>query len=233
MPTRRCTASSTISASRNRASNSRTALFFNGIENMSIRVSRQEPDTHLLHDVLIYDNRIAANGNMNTIVADSGYIRLSDDKRFLLVDAFQRRDVRAKTRNSQWFKSRLRHHIFDKQDQTIPHGRLRHAAQRRQPIFEQPDQEHQRAAAGYRLAEILVNNATTRSYEPLLTLGVGLPLGTQTPRQGADMEPGADAGQKLAQHVLVRRVGRKEALNQLYRSKVEWHKGKYRFRCRS
>ena len=32
-------------------------LFFNGIENMSIRVSRQEPDTHLLHDVLIYDNR--------------------------------------------------------------------------------------------------------------------------------------------------------------------------------
>ena len=46
-------------------------LFFNGIDNMSIRVSHQEPDTHLLHDVLIYDNR-AANGNMNTIVADSG-----------------------------------------------------------------------------------------------------------------------------------------------------------------
>ena len=59
-------------------------LFFNGIDNMSIRVSRQEPETHLLRDVLIYDNRIA-DGNMNTIVADSGYIRLSDDKRFLLV----------------------------------------------------------------------------------------------------------------------------------------------------
>ena len=29
-------------------------LFFNGIDNMSIRVSHQEPDTHLLHDVLIY-----------------------------------------------------------------------------------------------------------------------------------------------------------------------------------
>ena len=58
-------------------------LFFNGIDNMSIRVSHQEPDTHLLHDVLIYDNR-AANGNMNTIVADSGYIRLSDDKKYLL-----------------------------------------------------------------------------------------------------------------------------------------------------
>ena len=45
-------------------------LFFNGIDNMSIRVSRQEPETHLLRDVLIYDNRIA-DGNMNTIVADS------------------------------------------------------------------------------------------------------------------------------------------------------------------
>ena len=62
-------------------------LFFNGIDNMSIRVSRQEPKTHLLRDVLIYDNRIA-DGNMNTIVADSGYIRLSDDKRFLLVTLF-------------------------------------------------------------------------------------------------------------------------------------------------
>ena len=62
-------------------------LFFNGIDNMSIRVSWQEPKTHLLRDVLIYDNRIA-DGNMNTIVADSGYIRLSDDKRFLLVTLF-------------------------------------------------------------------------------------------------------------------------------------------------
>ena len=62
-------------------------LFFNGIENMSIRVARQEPESHLLRDVLIYDNR-STNGNMTTTVADSGYIRLSDDKRFLLVTLF-------------------------------------------------------------------------------------------------------------------------------------------------
>ena len=88
-------------------------LFFNGIDNMSIRVSRQEPKTHLLRDVLIYDNRIA-DGNMNTIVADSGYIRLSDDKRFLLVTLFNG-EMYEQTRNSQWFtQSRLRHHIVDK-----------------------------------------------------------------------------------------------------------------------
>ncbi|MFR9624269.1 MAG: LptF/LptG family permease, partial [Rikenellaceae bacterium] len=32
-------------------------LFFNGIENMSIRVGTQDPKTKLLRDVLIYDNR--------------------------------------------------------------------------------------------------------------------------------------------------------------------------------
>ena len=94
-------------------------LFFNGIDNMSIRVSRQEPETHLLHDVLIYDNR-AANGDMNTIVADSGYIRLSDDKKYLLVTLFNG-ETYEQTRSSQWFtQSKLRHHIFEKQDQVIP-----------------------------------------------------------------------------------------------------------------
>lgn len=93
-------------------------LFFNGIDNMSIRVGRQDPETHLLRDVLIYDNR-AVNGNMNTIVADSGYIRLSDDKKFLLVTLFHG-ETYEQTRNSQWYtKSSLRHHTFDMQDQRI------------------------------------------------------------------------------------------------------------------
>ena len=52
---------------------------------------------------------------MNTILADSGYIRLSDDKRFLLVTLFHG-ETYEQTRNSQWFtKSALRHHIFDLQ----------------------------------------------------------------------------------------------------------------------
>ena len=102
-------------------------LFFNGIDNMSIRVSQQEPDTHLLHDVLIYDNR-AANGNMNTIVADSGYIRLSDDKKYLLVTLFHG-ETYEQTRNSQWFtKSALRHHTFDLQDRSSPWRDSRWAA---------------------------------------------------------------------------------------------------------
>jgi len=66
----------------------RDGLFFNGLDDMSIRVGHQDPDTHLLYDVLIYDNRPTNRGNMNTIVADSGYIRLSDDRRSLLVTLY-------------------------------------------------------------------------------------------------------------------------------------------------
>ena len=71
-------------------------LFFNGIDGMSIRVGHQNQETGLLTDVLIYDNRNAS-GNMTTTVADSGYIRLSDDKRFLEITLFngERYELRA------------------------------------------------------------------------------------------------------------------------------------------
>ncbi len=60
--------------------------FFNGIDDMSIRVGHQDKETGRLNDVLIYDTRNQSkNGTMSTTLADSGYIRLSDDKRYLLV----------------------------------------------------------------------------------------------------------------------------------------------------
>jgi lipopolysaccharide export system permease protein len=63
-------------------------LFFNGIdENLSIRVEHQDPETGLLNNILIYDNRQSA-GNMRTTIAESGYIRLTDDKKFLLITLY-------------------------------------------------------------------------------------------------------------------------------------------------
>lgn len=94
-------------------------LFFNGIDNMSIRVEHQNPDTKLLHKVLIYDSR-SSGGNMTTTVADSGYIRLSDDKRYLLVTLYAG-ETYEYTRNSQWYvKSSLRRHTFERQEGKIP-----------------------------------------------------------------------------------------------------------------
>ena len=134
---------------------------------MSIRVSRQEPETHLLRDVLIYDNRLA-DGNMNTIVADSGYIRLSDDKRFLLVTLFNG-EMYEQTRNSQWFtQSRLRHRIFDKQDQTIPMEGFAMQRSDANQFSNSQTKNINELQQDIDSLEILVNNATTRSYEPLL-----------------------------------------------------------------
>lgn len=58
-------------------------LFFKVNDDMSIRVEKQDPETGLLHNVLIYDNN--SSGSMTTTMAESGYIRLSDDKQFLNV----------------------------------------------------------------------------------------------------------------------------------------------------
>lgn len=89
--------------------------FFNGIDNMSIRVGHQDPKTGLLNDILIYDTR-AANGNMSTTIADSGYIRLSDDKKFLMVKLYNGERYES-TRNYLWNEqNELKHHTFHEQE---------------------------------------------------------------------------------------------------------------------
>ena len=225
-------------------------LFFNGIDNMSIRVSRQEPETHLLRDVLIYDNRLA-DGNMNTIVADSGYIRLSDDKRFLLVTLFNG-EMYEQTRNSQWFtQSRLRHHIFDKQDQTIPMEGFAMQRSDANQFSNSQTKNINELQQDIDSLEILVNNATTRSYEPLLKEQIFSRDNSVLPQPDSLRKDKSNFGTLVAMDSLsalklrdkeriwnqARTLAKssrnmfsfdesaaKEALNQLYRSKVEWHK---------
>ena len=142
-------------------------LFFNGMDDISIRVDRQDPKTKLLNGVLIYDTS-DPNGNMTTTLADSGYIRLSDDKRFLLVTLFNG-EMYEQTRNSQWFtQSRLRHHIFDKQDQTIPMEGFAMQRSDANQFSNSQTKNINELQQDIDSLEILVNNATTRSYEPLL-----------------------------------------------------------------
>ncbi|WP_290541346.1 LptF/LptG family permease [Alistipes sp.] len=225
-------------------------LFFNGIDNMSIRVSHQEPDTHLLHDVLIYDNR-ATNGNMNTIVADSGYIRLSDDKKYLLVTLFHG-ETYEQTRNSQWFtKSSLRHHTFDLQKQVIPMSGFAMGRTDADLFTSSQTKNINELQHDIDSLEIKVNSATTTSYEPLLKEQIfvrdntvlPLPDSLQVDKRGFSDLLAADSALMLPtrerervwnQARMLAKSSRnmfafdestaKEALNQLYRSKVEWHK---------
>jgi lipopolysaccharide export system permease protein len=93
-------------------------IFFNGIDNMSIRVSQQHPESGLLENVLIYDTRDRG-GKMQTTVADSGYIRLSQDKNFLLVTLFNGENYEQGRGNEWREKSTLSHKIFSRQDMIL------------------------------------------------------------------------------------------------------------------
>lgn len=224
--------------------------FFNGIEDMSIRVGKQDPRTHLLTDVLIYDTRDPA-GNMTTTIADSGYIRLSDDKKFLLVTLFNGETYET-TRNYQWHdQSALRHHIFDRQDGVIPMQGF---------DFERTNTDLFTSSQTKNIAELetdidsltkVANRNTARSYEPLLRNHVlmhdpslmGLLDSVKTDysfkRPAAIMDSVEklnvyDRNELWADARLKARNSRsaftfdeqsaKETLNQLYRSKVEWHR---------
>lgn len=93
-------------------------VFFNGIPNISIRVGKQDPKTKLITDVLIYDTR---DRNLTkTIVADSGYINLVDNKKNMQIILFNGQNYEDK-RNHEWYtKPSLNHHEFDKQEMLMP-----------------------------------------------------------------------------------------------------------------
>ena len=202
------------------------------------------------NNLVPYDNRIA-DGNMNTIVADSGYIRLSDDKRFLLVTLFNG-EMYEQTRNSQWFtQSRLRHHIFDKQDQTIPMEGFAMQRSDANQFSNSQTKNINELQQDIDSLEILVNNATTRSYEPLLKEQIFSRDNSVLPQPDSLRKDKSGFGSleamdslsalKLRDKARIWNQARtlakssrnmfsfdesaaKEALNQLYRSKVEWHK---------
>lgn len=225
-------------------------LFFNGIDNMSIRVTHQEPDTHLLREVLIYDNR-SLDGNMNTIVADSGYIRLSDDKKYLMVTLFNGQTYQ-QTRNSQWFtKSSLGHHIFDRQDQKIAMDGFAMGRSDADMFSNSQTKNVNQLQRDIDSLERTVNTSTTRSYEPLLkeqlfvrdNSVLPLPDSLRIDKSGfrdiliadslavlplRDKERIWNQARSLAKNsrnmFSFDESASKEALNQLYRSKVEWHK---------
>ena len=237
---------------QNQALEFQDGLFFNGIDNMSIRVERQNPETKLLTGVLIYDNR-SAGGDMTTTVADSGYIRLSEDKRYLLVTLFNGATYEH-TRSSQWYtKSTLRRHTFEQQDGQIPMTGF---------DFERSD-ENLFTGSSQTLnivelqsnidsLEMVVNRTTTAAYNPLLrdqiftkdpdaisppdtifvdrsekiyALNLLDSIPTLTTRQKQRVYSNARQTAVSARNSFsFDESTSKEALNQLYRNKNEWHR---------
>jgi lipopolysaccharide export system permease protein len=59
-------------------------VFYNGLDNYSIRVNKKDPVTNLLYDIKIYDHS-SNKGNIDVTVADSGRMKMTADKRNMVI----------------------------------------------------------------------------------------------------------------------------------------------------
>lgn len=59
-------------------------VFYNGLDNYSIRVEKKDPITNLLYDIKIYDHT-ARRGNIKVTIADSGQMKVTADRRNMVI----------------------------------------------------------------------------------------------------------------------------------------------------
>lgn len=62
----------------------REGEFYSGVDDYSIRVNKKNPQTNVLYDIKIYDHT-AKRGNTSVIVADSGTMKITVDKKKLVL----------------------------------------------------------------------------------------------------------------------------------------------------
>jgi lipopolysaccharide export system permease protein len=64
-----------------------SGIFYNGIEDYSLRIEEQNERSQLLYDVIVYDHT-ARQGNNSVTRADSGYIKLTANKEYMIFKLF-------------------------------------------------------------------------------------------------------------------------------------------------
>jgi lipopolysaccharide export system permease protein len=63
-------------------------VFYQGVDDFSIKVEEKDRETNLLRDVMIYDHRDRNAANSNVTLADSGKLQVSQDKKHLILTLF-------------------------------------------------------------------------------------------------------------------------------------------------
>ncbi len=225
-------------------------IFFNGIENMNIRVGHQDPDTGLLTDILIYDTR-DRHGNMTTTVADSGYIYMSDDKKFLMIKLYQGETYET-TRNYKWnTENAIRHQIFKVQNGALEIEGFDFSRTDMNLFSNHQTKTTSELQVDIDSLQVEADRGSARSYEPLLKTylltqdksGMGLfdtvkvdysykvpvellkHFDTLSIKQKRDIVQTAKSTARNSRNSLNRNESTaKDTLNKLYRSQVEWHR---------
>lgn len=72
------------------AFNIKEGIFYQGLENYSIRVQKKDPKRNMLYKLLIYDHS-KRRGNTSVIIADSALMNFSPNKQYLLLTLFNGR----------------------------------------------------------------------------------------------------------------------------------------------
>ena len=95
-------------------------IFYNGIDNYSIRVSSKNKKNNMLYNVMIYDHS-NLRGNTSTLIADSGKLALSPNKDFLLIELYHGKKYEELVENPQQWTKTFPHQyqMFDEQKAKI------------------------------------------------------------------------------------------------------------------
>ncbi len=97
--------------------NLREGIFYNGIDGYSIRIGKKDFKTKLLTKIMIYDQK-EGNGDIKVIVADSGHMEVTSDKKYLMVRLYNGYNYEEMNRSS--VKKPAHRDKFSKQEIRIP-----------------------------------------------------------------------------------------------------------------
>lgn len=100
----------------------RAGAFYNGIDNISLKIGERDENTGLLKRIHIYDHR-RGEGNVEVTFADSGFMKITDDQRYLMVTLFSGnmyQEVPSSSNPKAYELKPFRHTSFDRQDVVMP-----------------------------------------------------------------------------------------------------------------
>lgn len=110
-----------------------SGVFTNEMDGFSIKVGSKNPKSKMLYDMLIY-NHTAGKSNENVTVADSGYLKITEDKRYMVLNLYsginyEEKPQRGKNKdnhafnrsefNEQTIRVKVRDFEFNRRDESI------------------------------------------------------------------------------------------------------------------
>lgn len=87
--------------------NFKPGIFYNGIDDYSIRIQKKNEKTSMLYGLMIYD-QTQRKGNINVTISDSGKIFMTSDKRYLILNLYNGKryeEIRDEKDVNEWMQT--------------------------------------------------------------------------------------------------------------------------------